>query len=1276
MGVTGIKSLSMEERAVSYILLFRFASTSDLWLTIVSIVSAVSAGISLPVLIILFGKLTDSFAREESSACSNGDNSNGCGTARISNGTQFGKLLPENQMKRNPLMEDVITYGIESAIVGVASLILHAVFVACLNVAAYNQGRRIRSLLFEAVLFQEIAWHDIRHQQDFASQSTDNVRKIEESIGEKLGLIIYYSSAFAACIITALYHGWKLTMVILSPLPLLIATTFFLSKQQTNAEEVFECLRTVVAFGGQQKELARFQQEMQPIEFATFRRSLLSGLEAGLWWLLTFVSYALAFWYGVGMVLSSSSSTSDNTSIQGEQKYSVATFNIVFFNVLYGGTKITQLLSLIEIFSTGKVAASSVFKTIDTLRIRQLFRRRKNHNSSGKIEGLMEFDGVQFSYPSRPDVPVLKGISFNIPPGKTVALVGPSGCGKTTLIQLIQRLYDPIHGVIRLDGIPLNEYDPIWLRRHIGIVGQEPVLFAATIRENILLGGCFNGNEQQEILLVEMQHAARQALAHDFIQSLPLGYETLIGEGGSQLSGGQKQCIAIARALMKDPRILLLDEPTSALDPLSEIAVQKALDSVCRGRTCFIIAHRMTTIRKADLIVVLHNGVIAECGSHEALMARGGLYSSLVTKANSVTCSRIAEPCPEISPIQLNHSATLEYQLPNLTTLNGAKNEFSRRMPRHMHHGEINSQKKFSTWLTKIIKLNRPLLPYVGFGVLGSIITGLCQPIFSIVFGETLSLLIKFLCVFLVLAVVAAIAGFVQTFTFSLAGSRLLLELRILSYQSILNQEISWFDRPENNVGALCTRLMSDPFNIQAVIGLRTGAVIQGISSLIFSLILAFYYQWKLALVGFIFVPVLLIVFVIDSKLGVTQNSVEENKCIEDSNRVATETISNIRTVVGLNKQEYFREKYKEMLKMGQQTLRRRAAVRGLVCALASNLDTLVSIFFMFYGGYLVQNEAIPVKNVFTVSESLVYGMENVGKDLALMPNLKKACDSAGRFCSLLSTGVDPSDALPAHKPADDTSARLLGHIKFENIRFSYPIRADVPVLDEFNVVIQPGQTVALVGPNGSGKSTCIQLLQRFYDPDRGSIHLSGCSLTDFSKKSLRLRFGLVCQEPVLFNRTIGENIAYGDNTRQALTEELIESARQANIHHWIESLPNGYETIVGHRGAQLSGGQKQRLAIARALLRRPQILILDEATSALDPESELLVRQALNRAQVGRTCIVISHSLRSISNADLILVLNRGRIQEQGNHEQLMELGGIYHQLFTTEKITDKDSI
>lgn len=309
-----------------------------------------------------------------------------------------------------------------------------------------------------------------------------------------------------------------------------------------NVKEVIESLRTVFSFGGQQKEVQRFQKDMQPIECAIYRRSLICGLEAGLWWLLTFASYALAFWYGVEMVFSSSASNDAGSKInEGKPKYSVSTFNIVFFSVFYAGTKINELLSLTEIFTTGKVAATSVFMTIDSFPNKQISKTRINCDSTESIKGQVEFDQVQFSYPSRPEVPVLKGISFTILPEKMIALVGPSGCGKTTCLQLIQRFYEPIHGVIRLDGVPLQEYDPIWLRYHIGIVSQEPVLFATTIRENIQLGSCFHGKNQQEIWL-ETQNAARQAYAHEFIQSLPMGYDTVIGENGKQLSGGQKQC--------------------------------------------------------------------------------------------------------------------------------------------------------------------------------------------------------------------------------------------------------------------------------------------------------------------------------------------------------------------------------------------------------------------------------------------------------------------------------------------------------------------------------------------------------------------------------------------------------------------------------------------------------------------------------------------------------------------------------------------------------------
>lgn len=495
-------------------------------------------------------------------------------------------------------------------------------------------------------------------------------------------------------------------------------------------------------------------------------------------------------------------------------------------------------------------------------------------------------------------------------------------------------------------------------------------------------------------------------------------------------------------------------------------------------------------------------------------MAEGGLYYHLVTTSNSTGNENpfISEPLPSLPDQgQIHKDSSYCDILKNVSSsLPKSDDEES-----HREDFRTDSSKKSFNWLTELMRVNRQLIPYIALGIMGSIITGLCQPVFAIIFGETLNVLtmathekseidekkIKFLVAFSVIAVIAGLAGFMQTFTLSMASNRLSLLLRSLSYQSILSQEINWFDRPENNVGALCTQLNDDPLNIQAVFGLRSGTVIQGLSSLIFSLALAFYYQWKLALVGCIFVPVLLFTFFIDSKMGTTQASAVKKKCSEDSNRLASEIFSNIRTVVALCKQDHFYQIYKEQLERGRHSFQRKAIVRGLTCAWASNLDTLSSIAFMYYGGYLVQNEAVSIKNVFTVAESLIYGMENIGKNLALMPSLSKACESANCLRTLLSTRTCPNASTPGDcQPLNNDSAILTQRIKFENVRFSYPARPDVPVLQEFNVLIQPGQTIALVGPSGSGKSTAIQLLQRFYDPDQGTIQLNGCCLSDFSK--------------------------------------------------------------------------------------------------------------------------------------------------------------------------------
>ena len=433
--------------------------------------------------------------------------------------------------------------------------------------------------------------------------------KIQDGIGEKLGLFYVYLSTCLSCIVCAFYFGWKLSLVTFAGVPVLGIATGFLAKMQSTlagremrvysaagglAEEAIRSIRTVKAFNAQRRELGRFESLLRPALRAAIWRGFFTGIGSGLVWVANYSFFSLAFWYGIQLILDSCSTG---------QHYDAGLVTIVLFNALGAAYKFGQMLPLLEMFSLARGAAAGIFRIVDRAPLID-----SSAETVGKrldvIKGNINFKKVRFSYPSRPDAPVLKEITFRIKAGQTIALVGESGCGKSTCVQLLQRFYDPSRGRIQIDGVDLKDFNIHWWRDQIGVVSQEPVLFSASIADNIRLGHPSATKE-------DVERAARQANAHDFIRLLPLGYETQVGERGAQLSGGQKQRIAIARALVRNPKILLFDEATSALDVQSEAAVQRALNEARQGRTTIIVAHRLSTIQNADRIVVLHQGTIA-----------------------------------------------------------------------------------------------------------------------------------------------------------------------------------------------------------------------------------------------------------------------------------------------------------------------------------------------------------------------------------------------------------------------------------------------------------------------------------------------------------------------------------------------------------------------------------------------------------------------------------------------------------------------------------------
>ena len=434
-----------------------------------------------------------------------------------------------------------------------------------------------------------------------------DLNKLQDGIGEKIGMFIFCMSSFIASLINAFVHGWELTLVMMASMPVLAIAMGIIGKVQTSltenelkaygksggvAEEVIGSIRTVMAFGGQEKEVKRFSDNLVFARKAGIKRGLATSVGAGLVWGVIYASYALAFWYGTTLILD---------SCDGSYEYDPASLLIVFFSVLIGAMQIGQAAPYVEAFSIARGAAANIYSVID--RIPEIDSSSQSGSKPANFKGNISFEKVEFNYPSRPDVKILQGVSFTVSAGQTVALVGSSGCGKSTCIQLIQRFYDPLSGQVKIDGTDIREMNVGYLRDQLGVVGQEPVLFGMSIGENIRFG-------RDNVPQSEVERAAQQANAHDFIMRLPKKYDTLVGERGAQLSGGQKQRIAIARALIRNPKILLLDEATSALDTQSESVVQKALDKARLGRTTIIVAHRLTTIRNADRIIVLKDGFV------------------------------------------------------------------------------------------------------------------------------------------------------------------------------------------------------------------------------------------------------------------------------------------------------------------------------------------------------------------------------------------------------------------------------------------------------------------------------------------------------------------------------------------------------------------------------------------------------------------------------------------------------------------------------------------
>uniref|UniRef100_A0AAX7UMC8 Bile salt export pump n=1 Tax=Astatotilapia calliptera TaxID=8154 RepID=A0AAX7UMC8_ASTCA len=1221
---------------VGFFELFRFATCKDILMMVVGCLCALLHGSAQPLMLLVFGLLTDAFIEYDIELQELSDDRKEC----VNNTIQLLDIEYEMMM-----------FAFYYAGIGAAVFLLGYLQISLWVTAAAKQIQLIRKLYFSKVMRMEIGWFDCTSVGELNTRMSDDINKINDAIADQVSIFVQRFTTFVCGFCVGFVKGWKLTLVIIAASPLIgvgaglmaLLTGMELqayAKAGSVADEVLSSIRTVAAFGGEKKEVQRYDRNLVSAQRWGIRKGLIVGFFTGFMWLVIFLCYGLAFWYGSSLVVDT-------------KEYTPGTLLQVFFGVLIAAMNLGQASPCLEAFASGRGAATIIFETID--REPEIDCLSEAGYKLDRVKGDIEFHNVTFHYPSRPEVKILDQLNVVVKSGETTAFVGSSGAGKSTAIQLIQRFYDPKEGMVTLDGHDIRGLNIQWLRSLIGIVEQEPVLFATTIAENIRYGR--PGVSDKDIIT-----AAKEANAYNFIMDLPQKFDTLVGEGGGQMSGGQKQRIAIARALVRNPRILLLDMATSALDNESEAVVQAALDKVRMGRTTISIAHRLSTIKNADVIVGFEHGQAVERGKHNELLERKGVYFTLVT-LQSQGDKALNEKARQSrsSPLGMTKSTLLQSKC------------FERLIQQKLQTKEDDELVEPAS-AARILKYNTPEWPYMLFGSIGAAINGGVNPVYSLLFSQILATFsvqdpvaqrkeINSICLFfVVVGIVSFFTQLLQGYAFSKSGELLTRRLRRLGFQAMLGQEVGWFDDHRNSPGALTTRLATDASQVQGATGSQIGMIVNSLANIGVALIISFYFSWKLTLLILCFLPFIALSSGFQASM-LTGFAKQDKEAMEAAGQISGEALNNIRTIAGLGKEKTFVEMYEAQLDAPYQAALKKANVYGACYGFSQCIIFLTNSGSYRFGGYLVQKEGLHFSLVFRVISAIVTSGTALGRASSYTPDYAKAKISAARFFQLL----DRVPQISVYNDKGEKWDNFQGNIDFIDCKFTYPSRPDIQVLNGLNVSVKPGQTLAFVGSSGCGKSTSVQLLERFYDPNHGKVLIDGHDTTRVNVSFLRSKIGIVSQEPILFDCSIAENIKYGDNLREISMNEVISAAKKAQLHDFVMALPEKYDTNVGSQGSQLSRGQKQRIAIARAIIRDPKILLLDEATSALDTESEKTVQEALDKARQGRTCIVIAHRLSTIQNSDIIAVMSRGIVIEKGAHDQLMALKGAYYKLVTT---------
>ncbi|KAJ5575019.1 hypothetical protein N7450_008918 [Penicillium hetheringtonii] len=1216
-------------------------------------------------------------------------------------------------------VQQKVLYVIYITIANFCFIYIHC---SCWSYISERIARRFRRRYFESIIRQETGYIEGLPAGDVISRLVSDIEVVQSGTSEKVGLVISTLSYFVTSYIVAFIKVPQIAGMLVSVVPCYFLMSYLggyyirkyagrisehVNAATSIASSSLSHLALVHAFNSHDRLERLYCDHLAGSRMDALKKAGTHAAQLGFLYFIAYSSNALAFWEGSRLIADSVENGGSGTSVG-------AVYTVIFV-LIDASFILSQVAPFVHVFASAAGASDRLLAVI---------------NRESRIDGTSDigdtsapfvsediaFHDVRFTYPSRPEVPVLQGVNFTIPPRKHTAIVGPSA------------------------GQNFRQLNVRYLRGSIGFVQQEPSLLDRSILENIAYGLVTSASDHHRDLapfildsslavlaermrtgisekkaleevdpkVSEIMRLVRQAAsssnALNFIENLPYGFATSAGSSGSQLSGGQKQRIALARALVREPSLLILDEATAALDSTSERLIQDALAKVAGTVTMVSIAHRLSTAKDAHKIVVIQKGKVVEQGSHAELVAQGGSYSEMVRLQNLGKLSPAASPksdlIREVRETQQENEGEAKEDLVEVcatditdelyrgTAHDGViKKEAAKKQkkPQNKDKKDLKKRRPSGWFVTRFtFSLLRPNLQYVLLGLAMSVVIGASYTAEAVIFGHTVGSLSPcigadgirhgghlFGLLFFVVALVEFGANIVGGCAFGWAADKVLYRIRVLSLRSLLGQTIPWHGMEDRTPGTLITYITGDATALGSITGTTIGLLLATAVNLIAGLVVSFVFAWKIAIVLLPTIPVLLIAGMMKLRTQ-AQFAERHQKAFAQATAITVEAVDNIRAVSAFSLEKQAYAVYERALQAPYRETLYSIAFGNVFLALAFSISNLVYALAYWWGSKQITSGAYTQVEFFIVLPALLFSTQSCGQMFALAPDISKAGTpevSAKRLSNDL-TLLDEKILDPETGNHDirtpispGTPPAMTGiSAELQNVHFEYPARPGQSVLRGLSLKIKAGQFCALVGPSGSGKSTTFAMLERFYRPESGAVIIDGVNVTRQLGTEFRDDIALVPQENVLFEGTVAFNIGLGARPGHEPTQEEIEEAcHMANIHEVIEALPNGYQTQCSRDGKQFSGGQRQRLSIARALVRRPRMLLLDESTSALDVESEKRIQEALATLSGRTTIVAIAHRLNTIHRADCIYLIEDGRCVEQGTHDELVQCSETY---------------